>query len=436
MRHTLSDDLFLAFARGGGGVAGIAQLERVRLSRTMLLIRTLVRTAEDIRHERAGLFRRAYRSLAAVQRVAPETVRAVLGYPAVATWALRSTSLLRRGEQRAASPELLAGIAAAAAIRGSVTADIDLGTTCGGAFELPSLGTAIFPRTNEVPITLRINAHGAELRAGRTSVAVPADPHQEAAGWQGLRRICAEHNGRRFDALLDGRMNSMTPAALTPIRRMTNSAEVATWQDRLAASWRVLVDHHPRTAAEVGAVVRMVVPLAPAPTGLHSGTLRDAFGCVAMSLPPDDRLGAAALAHETQHAKLSVVMDLIRLVDPASGDMFYAPWREDIRPPLALLQGLYAHLGVAGFWRSQRVVESDDDRIRYAETEFALWRLAGRDSAGRLLASGSLTDQGRRFVAQIATLFDAWLAEPVSDAAFSQAARRAEEHRARYAPTT
>jgi HEXXH motif-containing protein len=116
--------------------------------------------------------------------------------------------------------------------------------------------------------------------------------------------------------------------------------------------------------------------------------------------------------------------------------MFYAPWREDIRPPLALLQGLYAHLGVAGFWRSQRVVESDDDRIRYAETEFALWRLAGRDSAGRLLASGSLTDEGRRFVAQIATLFDAWLAEPVSDAAFSQAARRAEEHRARYAPTT
>ena len=49
---------------------------------------------------------------------------------------------------------------------------------------------------------------------------------------------------------------------------------------------------------------------------------------------------AAALVHEVQHSKLNAVIDIVPLVRPGVGHRrYYAPWRDDPRPPAGLLQG-------------------------------------------------------------------------------------------------
>ncbi|WP_372470749.1 aKG-HExxH-type peptide beta-hydroxylase [Nonomuraea aurantiaca] len=88
-----------------------------------------------------------------------------------------------------------------------------------------------------------------------------------------------------------------------------------------------------------------------------SGTSRTAMGCVALARPRCARSLAASLAHEVQHAKLSVLFYLLDLVLATENDRFYAPWRHDHRPLTGLLHGTYAHLGVADFWQRQRYVD-------------------------------------------------------------------------------
>src|SRR5262249_42510923 len=141
------------------------------------------------------------------------------------------------------------------------------------------------------------------------------------------------------------------------------------WQHRLAAGWRLLVRHHTQVAAEVAAAIRMVVPLAANPGVLHSITYRDAFGCVAMTPPPGARWVALPFAHEVQHAKLSVLTDVAALTRRDDDTLFYAPWRDDGRPAAGLLHGLYAHVGVAGFWRRQRRHEPPGEERFRAEVE-------------------------------------------------------------------
>jgi HEXXH motif-containing protein len=62
-----------------------------------------------------------------------------------------------------------------------------------------------------------------------------------------------------------------------------------------------------------------------------------------------------ACVHENQHIKLSVLLDQMPVthqsITLASGTCRSAPWRLDPRPVIGLLQGIYAYLGVTGFWR-------------------------------------------------------------------------------------
>jgi HEXXH motif-containing protein len=201
----------------------------------------------------------------------------------------------------------------------------------------------------------------------------------------------------------------------------------------LSAGWRLLVSGHRPVAAEVAAVHCMLVPLRPAGPAQASATPSDAFGAVAMSLPPDPRTAALTFAHEAQHAKLAVLADLFPLVDNGAEDRrFYAPWRPDPRPPSALLQGIYAHLAVAGFWRGQRLVERGRQD---ADVEFDRWRTVTRDVTVTLLDSGVLTPIGTRFVAGILGVLEGWRSDPVPQAARAAARRLARQHRDRWCRT-
>ena len=119
---------------------------------------------------------------------------------------------------------------------------------------------------------------------------------------------------------------------------------------------------------------------------------------------------------------------MVPLTLPDDGRRFYAPWREDPRPVSGLLQGAYAFLGVAGFWRRQ----SDLDDREAALAEFARWRDAVRLVVNTLVMSGQLSHSGELFAAGMDRTLRRWEAEPVPAGALARARQAATEHRERW----
>ena len=136
--------------------------------------------------------------------------------------------------------------------------------------------------------------------------------------------------------------------------------------------------------------------------------------------------------HEFQHVKLGALLDIAELYDVTDTEpRHYAPWRPDPRPLEGLLQGTYAHLAVADFWRVRRTLLAGPER-EAAEARFARWRMHTVEAVGQLLKSGSLTPLGERLAEAMGRTLDPWLAEPVGRAALAAAHRDAREHRARF----
>ncbi|MEU4242916.1 HEXXH motif-containing putative peptide modification protein [Actinoplanes sp. NPDC026619] len=176
--------------------------------------------------------------------------------------------------------------------------------------------------------------------------------------------------------------------------------------DRFAARWReaweLLAADHPAHARAVRAMLRSFVPLEPTTDGMErSGVSSRANGSIAIALPATAAAMARLVLHETQHLKLDALLDLVDLTQGDGRPRHYAPWRGDPRPARSLLQGTYAHLGVAEFWRGR------DAR------QFAYWHGQTARAAITLAASGELTADGERFVAGMRATLDDWADDPV-----------------------
>ena len=113
-----------------------------------------------------------------------------------------------------------------------------------------------------------------------------------------------------------------------PTGRLTPS-QVTEFRDTLRAAWPVLP---PASAAEIAAIVRVIVPYRAPESGLVSTSSPQVFGTVAMSRQPDKYACAETLVHETQHLKLCALLDLVTLTRQDDGQRYYAPWRPDPRP--------------------------------------------------------------------------------------------------------
>nr|WP_262986002.1 HEXXH motif-containing putative peptide modification protein [Streptomyces sp. CBMA123] len=169
----------------------------------------------------------------------------------------------------------------------------------------------------------------------------------------------------------------------------------------MAEAWEILVRRHRRHAEAVAACVAVVVPLRPAPGGeAVSAAARRAYGAVAASLPADPVLLALALVHEFLHVQLGALLDLVPLHRPNGPAVYRAPWRPDPRPVGALLQGAYAHLGVASFWYAEAAAGVSEPAR--AEREFACWRAHTLAASATLLDCGELTLSGREFTEELA----------------------------------
>jgi hypothetical protein len=177
--------------------------------------------------------------------------------------------------------------------------------------------------------------------------------------------------------------------------------EVASWRGCIQSAWEILVRHHDWAADSIAMGVSVLVPLhPPGDTSLASATTPAAFGAIAASLPPDPIIMAEILVHEFQHLKLCALQDMTLLMKPCN-ERVYAPWRPDPRPVGGLLQGVYAHLGIARFWSAQWHVETEPDDVLRAQVMFERWRSMIEPATTTLLRTGCLTPLGTRFVTML-----------------------------------
>ncbi|GAA0971570.1 hypothetical protein GCM10009555_022850 [Acrocarpospora macrocephala] len=434
--YTVPGDVFSELATGAGGRRAMQFLAKAERSKHLLLVRNVVVTAERMGHERAWELAEAYDLLANLQKDAPEAVEAVLTYPSVGTWAIRM--LLRVLPSKTGGPlsfAYLPGLALAAAIRAGATTTLEV-TVPNGRLVLPSLGVARVygvPRRTTTRVTVSTHADGAQLWSGGMSASVPGNPEHYAEGWMGLRRLSTTHRNETFHVLLDDIDPFRLPEGWPAARQRPGT--VQQWQQALTEAWVLLKNHHPWYAEEVLGGVTTFVPLSRPAGRPTSATSRYAFGAFAGSLPPNGRMLASLLSHEVQHSKLWALLDLIPLTaahDHADRPLWYAPWREDPRPLMALLQGAYAHLAVAAFWRVQRFLDQGEEAL-HAHAEYARWRQHTIDVIETLRVCGMLTPAGDAFVSGMATAIDGWRDDDVPFAAARRAHEAALEHQKRWA---
>lgn len=379
-------------------------LRRAARGNVLLLLRQGIRSGTDLE---------AARTVARLHRTEPESVERVLRYPALGGRARAAA----RGEHEARAIEMMAVVSA---VRGGT--DATLTATAGGrGLVLPSLGLA---RVGGGMCRVVVKGGRAEVCGGNRVVRIPGESERDGAGWRGVRELrLTAPSGREWRVAVDD---------LDPYRfpvRPERPLEIQEWnrlRRGLGAAWDVLDGRHPEIAAELAATVGMIVPLPLG--GPVSGTSRTVFGGVAIAIGLRPVEMAAALTHELQHTKLATLLDLVDLFDPAHGSAegYYAPWRPDRRPLGGLLHGVYAHLGLAGFWRRERHHEPG------GHSRYVRWREAAARTADVIAASGALTPLGDRFLSGVTSTLDRYRRDTVPAHAVVLARQAALAHRRRH----
>lgn len=396
--YRIPEGLLDRLAAGGGGAEVAAHLAASQYNRHLLLVRGVVEQASEAGQPHAEV---AYDLLADIAKHSAHVVEKMIRYPAVGAWARRTLRELVAGKADPLAPAQLGAVAAVAASRAGVRCRIEVPAP-GGRIMLPSLGLISLPTDDDQLVEL------------------------EVSGEEFGRRIQVLHHlrSKEIDLVVDDLDPHRWPGP-TVIDGRLGPDELRLWQACLHSAWEILSKHHWTIAAEVGAMTAVLTPIRAADGGRDSATSRDTFGTVALSTPPDGRWLASTFAHEIQHAKLNAILDVVDLTLP-DDRRYYAPWRGDPRPLSGLLHGVYAHVGLAGFWRRQREFEDD---LR-PHIEFARWRAAAVEVTGTILGSGRLTSAGERFVTLLSRTLTAWTLEPVPQAALEVAEHEAAEHRA------
>jgi uncharacterized protein len=411
LRHQLSREVFVGLAAGGGGREAVLELAAAEYSKHVILLHGVLDAVQGSPQYQPA--REGYDLLDAAWQADRAAAEKVIRHPSVGAWA-RRTILACRGDQAppGVGPGGMRAVGAAAAIRAGLTAQIEVQATRGRVV-LPSLGAAMAPGAAAL----------VRSGSGRTEVGwveVPGDPHQDAAGWLGMRRLRT--------GLLDVLVDDLDPFRMPSAPSLASRAEAEPWDAALDEVSDVLEQNHPSVAAEIGAAVSVIVPRSRPPVGAVSTTSPDAYGAIAMSVPLDPVTGAETLVHETQHLKLGALLDIVALTLP-DDRYYYAPWRDDPRPLGGLLQGTYAFLGVTGFWRRQR---QPAGRRPQADITYARQRTGVAMAVEILLSSGRLTVAGRDFVEEMARTVGAWQAEPIPRHVEAEARRAAGTHLARW----
>lgn len=332
----------------------------------------------------------AFDVLRRVAESAPEAFDSAVAHPYVRAWAVRR---LRAPSEPSAPPEpsaadegMLAALACTAAWRAGMSAELTVAVRDGAVY-LPGIGRYPVPGRESTTVRVRdgalhVDAAGElepvrHLKAGTFSVALDdLDPYRD----------CHEH----------------------PAAARLGAEGFARWQASFEEAWTLLEKEYAEYAPGIAGALTTIVPLeAPRDGGSVSSAARDAFGSVGIALPARPEMLCLLLLHEFQHVKLGAVLDFVDLYDARDDRLYHAPWRRDPRPLEGLLQGTYAHIAVADFWR-RRTHDRDPETAAEAGRHFADWYPKTLEAVRTLQESGALTGLGEQFVAGMRRTLEGW----------------------------
>jgi HEXXH motif-containing protein len=427
--HTLPEEAFAALASGGGDAVVVQELCAAQHSKQIMLLHAIAEAARDADPASSAVaaFAAAYELLATIQTTDRVAVTWLLSLPHFSAWA--HDCLLHLDEGLVPDFGYLAAAATSAAIRCGARFMLDVPVRDGRAL-LPGLGSLVVTGRDS---WLRLYGDGERLHADAFAdvpyaVLTPDDGSvEELPYWRGIPLVRAVAEGQAWDVLLETADRYLDRYAL-PMCTALTADQAAVWRRDIQSAWQLLVRHHGWAYGPVREGVSVVVPLVPrSDDDLESATTPSAFGAVAVSRPPSPAIMAETLVHEFQHLKLCALLDMVSLIEHGD-ERVYAPWRQDPRPASGLLQGIYAHVGVARFWSAQRHVETEPDGILRAEVMYERWRSTIEPVTSTLLEAGCLTEAGFRFVEMLRDQGRILQSEPVPDQAMEIAREVALDH--------
>jgi HEXXH motif-containing protein len=373
----------------------------------------------------------AWRALERAHEMAPDRVTALIMHPQVGSW-LAYVLRRRAGGTGGVVPECVdLGQFNALALAAAAVAGQPFETRLPlreGRVMVPCFGMGWFTGCGRWGVAEARTAGGRIwLQFADQEIAVPATSGADAEGWWGLRQLQVDGDPSLTVWLedLDPLRDLADPVA--PVR--LSDAEVARWSELLRDAWTIL-SGNPELAGSLSAGVTSLVPL-PTAEGwdTRSASTGDAFGAVLCSPPPDAVTLAVSLAHEFMHIKLGGLMHLVPLVEGTGEPCLYAPWRDDPRPLGGLLQGIYAFLGIASFWRSYRR-DASGTEADLAEFEYVYARAQTEEALAIVRAGPGLTPYGVTFTDGIAAELASWAGDVVPSRILALSRRVADGHRA------
>lgn len=385
--HSLRATHFAELGAGFGSAECLAVLRAGQASRRRLLLRAISEAAPT---------KPALDLLSDVAAAAPEVADAALCHPLAGVWMSR---WLRRQPDDA---PYLSGLTAAAAAQAGIPFTLDI-LTSDGSILLPGLGNAHGLGRGQA--TVRGTGDSLVIAGPNAVVEVPAPYRDASPGWQAVRRLSIWDGQVSVDDVDPHRNCFGWPAAP---QMPTDKADE--FEGHLVAALQLVEAHHPSHAEAMRTALRMVVPLAiPADGNGVSAASRLAFGAVGVGVCAEPEALAELLIHEFQHMKLGGLLDMVDLHISRGSAIHCAPWRADPRPVEALLQGTYAHLAVADYWRMrQRRVGG---QTRQPQVEFSYWLAQIGRATATLGACGELTVAGERFIGYMRETIAQWAYE-------------------------
>lgn len=426
--HHLPAAALAELARGEGDPATLDLLLEAERSRRLLLLRML----DDAMDTGP-----AWDLLSEAQRRSPSVVDELLMYPQTGMWL--ATALRRlRGSIPQDEPPLwvvlghFSALAAVAALRAELDFSIEVPVRHGCAAADPRLcGTAGDRAVDD--------GHGA--RRGRTRGGGDGRRHDRRTARARVGRTGvapgAQTRGRPRRAT--ARRGTGRPGPVSHVSAADRAAPaVRGGGDAVAAGAGAgLEGVAAGTARDGRGHAAGVFSLTPTPARERlwprSVTSGDAFGGIEASEPDDAVQLAVTLVHEFQHTKLGGLLHLTPLLTDsadASTELWYAPWRDDPRPLDGLLQGIYAFVGIARFWRAHR--EEADAQKAIAHFEFALWRTHVATALEQVHRHPRRTPLGAALLDTLRGHCAQWLKEPVPEEQLALARLCAADHVARW----
>ena len=343
----------------------------------------------------------AVRVLGMAEDADAAAVAAVLDTPSVGLWARRCLRVGRLSVHDAGPAEVsyLLGLVAAAAARSGIEFELPVPVVDASLF-LPTIGTADIDGTTAV---VRGGPRELTIAGASTEIDVHSPDPGRTRHWHPVHHLDIRHGHGTLRVAIDDSDPYLTRLAGDEPQRLP-ARDRADLSVRLQQAWSWLVDNMDGHAHAISAMVQAVVP-ARRSGGVRStsASSRAANGAFVVSLSADAHTLARLLVHEVQHMKLSALLDIVPLSNSGAA-RYRAPWRHDPRPAVALLQGVYAHVGEAAYWERRSRAYAESRRLETFEYQYVTRQ--AQVAIDTLVDSTDLTDAGRRFVRRLAGTLD------------------------------